>query len=55
MKRFKLKYLLGAIIMGVISVLIVCNPEKYNFGLIIPFATLFCFSIVLLIQDTKDE
>ena len=53
MKTIKLKYLFGSIIMGIITILIACNPEKYHWSLSIIFGVLFILSMLALATDRK--
>ena len=51
MKTLKLKYVLGSIIMGLITLISVQQPEKYHFLIPIMFGTLFIISLALMLSD----
>ena len=53
MKTIKLKYAFGSIIMGIITILIACNPEKYHWSLSIVFGFFFVLSMLVLATDRK--
>ena len=51
MKTFKLKYLLGTIISGLISIISFQQDYKYSIAVPIIFGVLFLLSISLLVSD----
>ncbi len=55
MKTLKLKYVLGSIVMGLITVISIQQPEKYNVAIPIIFGVLFILSISLMISDRKSD
>lgn len=53
--KFKLKYLIGSLIMGSICIFSAVHPERYNVLVPIIFGTLFVISLSLLIGDNNDN
>jgi hypothetical protein len=55
MKTLKLKYVLGSIIMGLITLISVQQPEKYHVLIPIIFGILFLVSISLMLSDKNTK
>ena len=53
MKTLKLKYVIGSLITGLISIISIQNLEKYGVGMFITFGLFFILSLAFLISDRK--
>ena len=53
--KFKLKYLIGSLVMGAICLFSAIHPERYNVLVPIIFGALFVISLSLLIGDINDN
>ena len=53
--KFKLKYLIGSLVMGAICLFSAIHPERYNVLVPIIFGALFVISLSLLIGGNNDN
>ena len=53
--RFKIKYLIGSLVMGAISIFSGIHPERYNVLVPVMFGALFIISLTLLVGDNNDN